>query len=47
MLEQMWNDVSKTLNLDLLCGYTLPGLASDDEDIRELIGAAHSATRTR
>ena len=47
LLEQFWDDLSKTLNLDLLCGYTLHGVESDDEEMRQLIGATHSATRAR
>lgn len=47
LIEQMWNDVSKTLNVDVLCGYSLPSVDAEDQEMRELIGAAHSATRTR
>ena len=47
LIEQMWNDVSKTLNVDVLCGYSLPSVDAEDHEMRELIGAAHSATRRR
>jgi len=47
LFEQIWNDASKTLNIDIFCGYMLEALASADEEMRELIGAAHTETVTR
>jgi DNA-binding NarL/FixJ family response regulator len=47
LLEQFWNEIAKTVNLDLLCGYTLHGFESKDEEMRELLGAAHTATLRR
>jgi DNA-binding NarL/FixJ family response regulator len=45
LLEQYWDEIAKTVNLDLLCGYTLRGFEAEDEDTRELLGAMHTAVR--
>jgi DNA-binding NarL/FixJ family response regulator len=47
LLEQFWNEIAKTVNLDLLCGYTLHGFEAEDEEMRGLLGAAHTSTLRR
>jgi DNA-binding NarL/FixJ family response regulator len=47
LLEQYWNEISKTVNLDLLCGYRLPAFEAEDEETRGLVSAVHTATRRR
>jgi DNA-binding NarL/FixJ family response regulator len=47
-LEQLWDDLTRTYNLDIFCGYSSHGLRCDDESqfFRDL-RAAHSAVHVR
>jgi DNA-binding NarL/FixJ family response regulator len=43
-LERLWDDVAKTYDLDILCGFLLPGLQRDQKNkTYDNICAAHSA----
>jgi hypothetical protein len=47
-VEQLWDQLARTYNIDVLCGYMLPGPRHDDEDdALQKIRAAHSAVHTR
>ena len=47
-LEQLWDDVSRTYNIDILCPYSGHGLRCDDESqVFRDIRAAHSAVHVR
>jgi DNA-binding NarL/FixJ family response regulator len=47
-LEHLWNEVAKTCNVDILCGYVLESLQSEQEShIYERICAEHSAVRSQ
>ena len=47
-LEKLWDDLTRTYNLDIFCGYSSHGLRCDDESqfFRDL-RAAHSAVHVR
>ncbi len=43
-LEQLWDEVATTYNLDVFCGYSSDGCRCDDpHDVREQLNAAHTA----
>jgi len=43
-LEHLWDEISKTCNMDILCGYDVKNLQSEQENhIRERVCAEHSA----
>jgi DNA-binding NarL/FixJ family response regulator len=43
-LEQLWDDVTRTFNVDVFCGYPCHGLRCDDEsEVFRDLRAAHSA----
>ena len=43
-LEQLWNDVGKTFEVDILCGYALSSFhGEEDEHVFQSICAEHSA----
>ena len=43
-LEQLWDDVGKVFDVDILCGYALSGFSgSEDEQVFQNICAEHSA----
>ena len=45
-LEQLWDEVARTHDLDILCGYSMKGFRRvRDRPIFEQISAAHSAVR--
>jgi hypothetical protein len=44
VLEQLWNDVGKTFEVDILCGYALSSFHGEkDEHVFQSICAEHSA----
>jgi DNA-binding NarL/FixJ family response regulator len=45
-LEQLWNDVSRTYNVDIFCGYFLPNGHEHDVDVYERICVEHSAVHS-
>ncbi len=46
-VEQLWNEVGKTFDLDILCGYALSSFHGDkDERVFESICAEHSAVHS-
>jgi len=47
-LERLWDDVAKTYDLDILCGFLLPGLRRDQGNkTYDKICAVHSAIRSQ
>jgi DNA-binding NarL/FixJ family response regulator len=45
-LEELWNQIAKTYNVDILCGYSLESLRSDeDSDTFRRVCEEHSAVR--
>jgi DNA-binding NarL/FixJ family response regulator len=47
-LEHLWDEIAKTYNVDILCGYVLTNFQPEQEShIRERIRAEHSAVRVQ
>jgi DNA-binding NarL/FixJ family response regulator len=42
-LEHLWDEIAKTCNVDILCGYVLESFQREQESIYEKISAEHSA----
>ena len=43
-LEELWNEIAKTYNVDILCGYSLESLRCDEDSYTfRHIGEEHSA----
>jgi DNA-binding NarL/FixJ family response regulator len=48
LVEQLWDEVAETYNLDIFCGYSSDGCRCDDPvDVRERIDAVHTASYAR
>jgi DNA-binding NarL/FixJ family response regulator len=46
-LEQLWDQLACTYNIDVFCGYMAPGSRHDEDDVFQRICAAHSAIHRR
>ena len=47
-VEQLWDEIAKTYNLDILCGYRLGSVQGElDSHIFQRICAEHSAVHSR
>ncbi len=46
-LEQLWDECARTFNLEILCGYVMPGLGRPDDEAYQHLCAVHSAALTR
>jgi hypothetical protein len=46
-LEQLWNDVARTHDLDILCGYPMDTSGQHNRELVQQLCAEHSAIHTR